>query len=113
MARQLIEQITDDLDGGKADQSVRFSWNDANYEIDLSKKNAAAFAKAMKPYLDAARKARPSARSGRRSRTGSTASRRKVESDLAAIREWARQNGHAVADRGRIPEAVLVAYAAR
>jgi hypothetical protein len=113
MARQLIEQISDDLDGSKADESVRFSWKDVNYEIDLSKKNAAAFAKAMKPYLEAARKVRPSARGGRRSRTGSTGSRRQVESDLAAIREWARQNGYAVADRGRIPEAVLIAYAAR
>jgi hypothetical protein len=113
MARKLIEQITDDLDGSKADGSVRFSWNDVNYEIDLSKKNAAAFAKAMKPYLEGARKVRPADRRGRRSRTGSTASRRQVESDLAAIRDWARQNGHAVADRGRIPAAVLAAYAAR
>jgi hypothetical protein len=113
MARQLIEQITDDLDGSKADGSVRFSWNDVNYEIDLSKKNAAAFAKAMKPYLEAARKVRPSARGARRSRTGNTASRRQVESDLAAIREWAKHNGHTVADRGRIPAAVLTAYAAR
>jgi hypothetical protein len=113
MARKLIEQITDDLDGSKADGSVRFSWNGVNYEIDLSKKNSAAFAKAMKPYLEAARKVRPAGRRGRRSRTGSTASRRPVESDLAAIREWARQNGHAVADRGRIPAAVLAAYAAR
>jgi hypothetical protein len=113
MARQLIEQITDDLDGTKADRSVRFSWDDVNYEIDLSKKNAAAFAKAMRPYTDAARKVRPTARGGRRSRTGGTASQRKAESDLAAIREWAKQNGHAVAERGRIPAAVLAAYAAR
>ena len=113
MARQLIEQITDDLDGTKADESVRFTWKDANYEIDLSKKNAAAFAKAMKPYLEAARKVRPNARGGRRSRAGSPASRRRVDSDLAAIREWAKQNGYAVAERGRIPEAILIAHAAR
>jgi hypothetical protein len=113
MARQLIEQITDDLDGSKAEGSVRFSWNDVNYEIDLSKKNAAAFAKAIKPYVEAARKVQPSVRGGRRSRTGSTASRRQGDSGLAAIREWATQNGYAVAERGRIPAAVLTAYAAR
>jgi hypothetical protein len=113
MARQLIEQITDDLDGGKADESVRFSWNGANYEIDLSKRNATAFARAMKPYLEAARKVKPSARGGSRSRTGSTASGKRVQSDLAAIRAWAKQNGHAVAERGRVPEAVLLAYSAR
>jgi hypothetical protein len=113
MARQLIEQITDDLDGSKADASVRFAWNGENYEIDLSKKNFAAFAKAMKPYLEAARKVKPSARGGRRSRVNGTTSRKGVVSDLAAIREWAKQNGHTVADRGRIPQAVLLAYAAR
>jgi Lsr2 len=113
VARQLIEQITDDLDGTKADRSVRFSLDDVNYEIDLSRKNAAAFAKAMKPYTDAARRVRPTTRGGRRSRTGSGTSRRNVESDLAAIREWAKQHGHAVAERGRIPAVVLAAYAAR
>ena len=67
MARQYVEQLTDDLDGGKADTTLRFSWENAAYEIDLSKKNAAAFAKLVKPYVDAGRKVRRSAgASGRR-----------------------------------------------
>ena len=29
-----------------------------------------------------------------------------------AMREWARQNGHQVSDRGRIPKSVIEAYQA-
>ena len=35
-----------------------------------------------------------------------------VSPDAAAIRAWARSNGLAVSDRGRIPEAVRAAHAA-
>jgi hypothetical protein len=113
MARQLIEQLTDDLDGSKADRSVRFSWDSTTYEIDLSKKNAAAFARTMKPYVEAARKVRPAASGNRPPRSGAVGSRRRTGTDLVAVREWARQNGHTVADRGRIPAALLAAYADR
>lgn len=113
MARQLIEQLTDDLDGTRADRSVRFSWDNASYEIDLSKKNAAAFAKAVQPYLEAARKVRPTTGSTRRVRTRTTGGNQQAGADLASVREWAKQNGHAVADRGRIPATVLAAYEAR
>jgi hypothetical protein len=30
--------------------------------------------------------------------------------DLAAVRAWAREHGHQVSDRGRVPNAVLDAY---
>lgn len=113
MARQLIEQLTDDLDGTKADRSVRFAWDNASYEIDLSKKNAATLAKALKPYVEAARKVRPTTGPNRRARTRMAANRRPSGTDLAVVREWAKQNGHAVATRGRIPSAVLAAYEAR
>jgi Lsr2 len=113
MARRLIEQLTDDLDGTKADRSVRFSWDSASYEIDLSKKNAAALAKAMKPYVEAARKVRPTNGASGRGRTRAAAGRQQPGTGLAAVREWAKQNGHEVADRGRIPGIVLAAYEAR
>lgn len=100
-----VTEYIDDLDGGRADRTVAFTYEGAGYEIDLSKKNAAAFEKALKPYLDAARKApRSSSRgAGRRRRANQVA-------DLSSVREWARANGHTVSDRGRIPAAVLEAY---
>jgi hypothetical protein len=97
-----IVELTDDLDGGKADRTVQFTWDGVSYEIDLSKRNATVLEKAMKPYVDAARKVK---RSGRTS-----SARGAARSDLGAVRQWARANGHSVSDRGRIPRAVLEAY---
>lgn len=97
-------ELIDDLDGGKADRTVAFSWGGSAFEIDLSKKNAAAFEKAMKPYLESARKVR------RRKSSAPAPSRRPGKRDLAAVREWARENGHPVSDRGRIPAGVTDAY---
>jgi Lsr2 len=105
-----ITEFIDDLDGGKAERTVTFAVDGSSYEIDLSKKNAAAFAKALKPYVEAARKIRRSP--GKTAARGSARHRRHDGTDLAAVREWARANGHSVSDRGRIPAAILEAYAA-
>src|SRR4051812_28056194 len=110
MTRKVVTlvELTDDLDGSKADRTITFGVDGATYEIDLSKKNAAAFERSLKPYVDAARKVRTArGRSSRRSSGGDSAERR---GDLAAIREWARASGHRVSDRGRIPTSVLDAY---
>jgi hypothetical protein len=106
---QTITTLTDDLDGGKADQTVTFSFDGTSYEIGLSKKNATTFNKLIKPYVESARRVR--ATRG----TSSTAIRGKGRgpSDLAEIREWANANGHSVAGRGRISADVVAAYDAR
>jgi hypothetical protein len=107
VAKTTVTHITDDLDGSKDATEVAFSFDGVDYTIDLSKKNAAAMAKALKPYLDAATKV--SGRSTRSRRTGSsrTSGPRK---DLATIREWARGQGIEVSDRGRISAAVIEQY---
>jgi Lsr2 len=43
MAQKITVALEDDLDGGSADETVRFGFGGAEYEIDLSKKNATAF----------------------------------------------------------------------
>jgi hypothetical protein len=100
-----LVELSDDIDGGKADRTVAFAFDGANYEIDLSKKNANAFEKAVRPYVEAARKSKPAR--GRSTPPKASSGRR---TDLAAIREWAKSNGHEVSDRGRIPSAVVEAY---
>jgi hypothetical protein len=111
MATETITRLIDDLDGSDAQRTVTFAWDGRTYEVDLSKKNVAAFEKTMKPYLAAARSARttPTRTSGR-SRTATTGAQRRR--DLQAIREWARANGHEVSDRGRISASVIEAYEA-
>ena len=54
----VITDYLDDLDGGKAEGTLSFSVDGKLFEIDLSKKNRAAFDKALKPYLAAARPVR-------------------------------------------------------
>jgi hypothetical protein len=108
MARQteLIVSFTDDLDGSRADRTIHFSLDNKAYEIDLSKKNAAALEKLMAPYVAAARRPERFRRGARAVRS----SRPNLE--LAAVREWARANGYAVGDRGRISNDVIAAFRA-
>jgi hypothetical protein len=96
--------LEDDIDGGAADETVTFSFDGTSYEIDLSSKNAKAFRDALATYVGHARKV---------SRTGRRAGRGSSSADTAAIREWARQHGHKVSDRGRISSEVMAAYEAR
>ena len=66
MAQKIQTLLIDDLDGGQADDTLRFGLDGMDYEIDLSAKHAEALRKALAPYLDAARRApgicRPAAR---------------------------------------------------
>jgi len=50
-------EMTDDLDGSQADTTVSFAVDGSAYEIDLSKRNAAAMRKTFGRYIEHARKA--------------------------------------------------------
>ena len=103
MAQKITVALEDDLDGGPADETVRFGLGSTEYEIDLSKKNAAAFRRKIAPFIEHARKAGR----GPRRRPGRTASSREHSVD---IRAWAKDQGIAVSDRGRIPASVVAQY---
>ena len=105
MAQKITVELQDDLDEGPADETVRFGVDGAEYEIDLSKKNAAALRGKLAPFIDHARRA---AR-GQRRRPGRTASSRERSGD---IRAWAQDQGIAVSARGRIPASVVEQYQA-
>jgi hypothetical protein len=104
VAKKTVVELIDDIDGSKADTTVRFSWQGSSYEIDLSKKNTKAFEAAVEPYLSHATRAA----SGRGSRRSSG----RGKNDLSAVRSWAASNGYELATRGRIPATVLEAYEA-
>ena len=89
VAREVIEKLIDDLDGGDAAETVTFGLDGATYEIDLSKKNAAAFRKSLARYVSAARRSSASARPARRKATPSTnGSKPKRGFDIVQLREW-------------------------
>jgi hypothetical protein len=105
MAQRVTVALEDDLDGGPADETLRFAFGGADYEIDLSKKNAAAFRKQFAPFVDHARKAGR----GQLRRPARTAASRQRSGD---IRAWAKDHGIAVSERGRIPANVVDQYRA-
>jgi Lsr2 len=105
MAQKVIVTLEDDLDGGQAAETVRFRYEGADYEIDLSAANARAFRKELAPFIKRARtpERRPASRPAR-----TAAGRRRS----AEIRAWAKEHGIAVSARGRIPLNVLEQYEA-
>ena len=113
MARKVEVQLIDDLDGSAAAESIRFSLDGINYEIDLSRKNATKLRSGLEPYVNAAQKLgrTPSQRlSGRIRGTGSNKTDREQNQ---AIREWAQRKGLDISGRGRISRAIVAQYEAQ
>jgi len=111
MAQKIQVILVDDLDGGTAVETVSFGLDGTQYEIDLSKANAAKLRDSLATYVAHARKSgRPAGKSGGRS-AGRPSRPAKVDRDQTrAIRDWARKNGHKVSERGRIPSHVIEAF---
>ena len=107
MAQKVTVQLVDDIDGGTADETVTFAIDGAAYEIDLSSPNAAKMRDAFAQYVGAARRVGNRGSGGRS--TGRASGRRR-DSNVAEIREWARNNGHKVNERGRISADIMQAY---
>ena len=105
MAQRVTVELEDDLDGGPADETLRFGLDGKEYEIDLRKTNASKFRRQIAPYLDHARKAGR----GQRRRPARTTPGRERSGD---IRAWAKGQGIAVSERGRIPASVVEQYEA-
>ena len=112
MAKRTIHMLIDDLDGGEADETVKFALDGVQYEIDLSKKNATKLRDVVAPYLSAGTKI---GRGGvvvggraatARGRGGAAADREQNR----AIRAWAQGKGIKVSDRGRIKQEVVDRY---
>jgi len=110
MAQKVMITLIDDVDGSTADETVLFSLDGVNYEIDLNEKNAAKLRDALAPWVGHARRVGGRRTSGRRGRSGGASGRSGASSEAAKIREWARSNGFNVSDRGRIPAEVIEAY---
>ena len=102
MATKVTVVLEDDLDGGPADETVRFGLDGVEYEIDLSKQHARTFHRELASFLVHARRAEPARR---RPARGSSGRRRSGD-----IRAWAKDAGIQVSDRGRIPASVVAQY---
>src|SRR4051812_48606115 len=108
MAREVFEKLIDDLDGGEATETVTFALDGTSYELDLNRRNAAAFRKSFDPYIKAGRRSTASGARRRNATPSKNGSKR--DFDIAQLREWAGANNVTVPTRGRIPHAVVNQY---
>jgi hypothetical protein len=99
---------------------VSFAFDGSSYEIDLCPDHRNEMEEAFATYVGSARRANrggssPSSSPRRTSRPASGSGRSSGGSDreeVQRIREWARENGHTVSERGRLSSSVLEAYRA-
>jgi len=87
-------------------ETMQFGLDGTSYEIDLCAEHAEELREGVEVLIH----------SGRKSGRGGTSRPRKRPAESAGdgsdIRSWARANGHAVSERGRIAAAVQEAYRA-
>lgn len=103
MAQKIQTLFVDDIDGGEADGTVRFGLDGTDYEIDLSVAHSEELHKALAPYIVHARRSGGTRRAARGRRGGSAV-------DTHQVREWAREQGIEIKERGRVPADVMGQY---
>lgn len=105
MAEHIVKRLIDDLDGREAEETVLFSIDGVYYEIDLNTANAQKLRDCFSPFVERAR--RPTGRGTDGRRRGNAVSNRTRSAD---IRTWAKTQGLAVSERGRIPTSLVEKY---
>jgi hypothetical protein len=107
MAQKIQTLFIDDIDGGKAEGTVRFGLDGTEYEIDLSTNHSKELHTVLSQYVEHARKtggtARRTVRGGIR-RSGT------ADIDTTAVRAWAKEQGIDIKDRGRVPADIVAKY---
>ncbi|MFC0112575.1 histone-like nucleoid-structuring protein Lsr2 [Kibdelosporangium aridum] len=111
MAQKVLVQLVDDLDGTSSDDitTVTFGLDGVTYEIDLTANNAAKLRNQLGDFVDHARRTGGRVKRGTSPKAVAPAANRE---QTKAIRDWARQNGFELSDRGRIPINVIEAFEA-
>ena len=117
MAQRVQVMLVCDLhdDDVEGTETVAFGLDGSSYEIDVCDQHAGELRDAFAPYVGGARRAgRPPAGGGARRRSSGRAAsgggndRQRVQD----IRQWARDNGHQLSERGRLSASVVEAYEA-
>jgi hypothetical protein len=111
VAQKVQTLFIDDIDGGEAEGTVRFALDGTEYEIDLNAEHTEELRSALGKYVTHARKISGAARragraAGRSARVAGNAP------NTTEIRNWARENGYDIKDRGRVPADLVAKYQA-
>jgi hypothetical protein len=111
VAKRVVHELIDDINGQPADESLTFGLDGVQYEIDLTAKNAAKFRDALAPFVAGATKLGRGGVTASRGRTGRGQPAARSDRDVnQAIREWAKSKKLDVSDRGRIKQEIVDRY---
>ena len=111
MAKRVIHELIDDINGQPADESLGFGLDGVQYEIDLTAKNAAKLRDALAPFLAGGTKLGRGGVTASRGRPGRGQHAARSDRELnQAIREWAKSKKIDVSDRGRIKQEIVDRY---
>jgi hypothetical protein len=108
MAQRVV--LTDDLDGSEATQTLNYTVDGQEYEIDLSEENIQRFHEALEPFVSKSRPVERRLIPTPTRRTGQRRSGRSGRDDIAQIRSWAEAQGMDVSARGRVKKEIIEAY---
>ena len=110
MAQRIQVTLICDLhdDETTADETVTFGLDGSKYEIDLCGEHAQQLRERFAGYTGVARRA-----AGRVAAPPARRRRNRGSGEAAAMREWARERGLRVPERGRIPSDIAEQYANR
>lgn len=104
MARRVEVVLIDDIDNSEATETLTFALDGMSYEIDLSEIHAKELRSALGIYVEKGRRI-----GGRKKAAPAKASSGSKTSD---VRQWARENGYDVPERGRLRPDIHEAYEA-
>jgi hypothetical protein len=102
MAQRVQVQLIDDLSGEPAAETVRFSLDGSNYEIDLTAEHAGELRGQLEQFVANARRIRPA--------TGGAKTAADTRERTQRIRTWALENGYTPSNRGRVSKEIEQAY---
>lgn len=109
MAEKVTVELVDDIDGSVAAETVEFHLDGSSFRIDLSSRNAMKLREHLAMFISASRPPTATEAGGpSNSRSTSTEERRRSQQ----IREWARQEGLSISERGRIPHDLILRFEA-
>ena len=111
MAKQIITNVVDDLDGKPDAETQQFAYGGQAYEVDLAGDNLIAFNEFMTRHISVGR------RVGRvraiQLPAPAPIPARVDREQNRAIWEWAKREGKVVSDRGRISQDIVDEYHAK
>lgn len=111
VARREVVVLEDDLEGGTADETVKFALDGVQYEIDLTAKNAARLRESFSDFIAHGRRVgRGGVVVGGRAAARARGSAAADRDQNKAIRAWAKRKGRNISDRGRIPQEIVDEY---